>query len=180
MNDHPTRGWIAPTPPPVDGPLTGAARGILVGYLGWYRQVIDNVCAGLDADQLAARPLASTTLSLLGIVRHLAKVERIWLRQRLAADGTPPLYDCARGKDFDFRGGTAAEAPGALEVLHHEQRAGDAAVSALADDHRIMVGGPGGESMSVQAVLTHLIGEYARHCGHADLLREAIDGVTGR
>ena len=180
MTDAPTNPWTAPTPDPVDGPLVGAARGILVGYLGWYRYSLDNVCAGLDADQLAARPIPSTTLSLLGITRHLAKVERIWLRRRLAADGAPPLFDPALGRDFDFEGGTPADAERAIEMLHAEQRAGDAAVAALPDDHRIVVGGPDGEQMSVQAVYTHLIGEYARHTGHADLLREALDGVTGR
>ncbi|MEJ7647897.1 MAG: DinB family protein [Nakamurella sp.] len=169
-----------PTPEPVDGPLVGAARPVLAGYLGWYRHTVDNICAGLTAEQFALRPIPSTALSLLGIVRHLAKVERIWLRQRLAADGTPPLYDPALGKDFDFEGGTAATAAHAWEALHAEQRAGDAAVSSLPDDHRILVGGPDGEQMSLQAVYTHLIGEYARHTGHADLLREAIDGVTGR
>lgn len=172
-----------PTPEPVDGPLVGAARPVLVGYLGWYRHTLDNICAGLDADQLAARPIPSTSLSLLGIVRHLAKVERIWLRRRLAADGTPPLYDPALGKDVDFEGGTATDAQEALDVLHAEQDAGDAAIAGLADDHRVLLGavdGQGGEQMSVQAVLIHLIGEYARHCGHADLLREAVDGVAGR
>lgn len=179
MSDERT-AWTAPIPEPVDGPLVGAARGILVGYLGWYRQVLDNICAGLTAEQLARRPIQSTTLSLLGIVRHLAKVERIWLRQRLAEDGAPPLYDRALGKDHDFEGGTPATAAHAWEALHAEQRAGDEAVSSLPEDHRILVGGPDGEQMSLQAVYTHLIGEYARHTGHADLLREAIDGVTGR
>ena len=86
-----------PAPDPVDGPTTGDDRPILEGYLGWQRATFLNICAGLTGDQLADRPIPSSTLSLLGLIRHLAKVERIWLRQRAVRDPVPPLFDPRHG-----------------------------------------------------------------------------------
>jgi uncharacterized damage-inducible protein DinB len=169
--------WTAPTPTPVDGPVTGADRPLLEGYLAWQRATLLNICAGLTGEQLATRPIDSSNLSLLGLVRHLAKVERIWLRQRAAADGTPPLYDPALGKDHDYDDLDPAEAPAAVQRLQDEWRAGDAAVADLPFDHPVDVHG---DQWSLRMVYVHLIGEYARHNGHADLLRERVDGVTGR
>jgi uncharacterized damage-inducible protein DinB len=169
--------WTAPTPTSVDGPVTGADRPMLEGYLAWQRATLLNICAGLTGEQLARRPIESSNLSLLGLVRHLAKVERIWLRQRAAADGTPPLYDLGLGKDHDYAVLDPAEAPAAVLRLQDEWRAGDAAVADLPFDHPVDAGG---EQWSLRMVYVHLIGEYARHNGHADLLREQIDGVTGR
>jgi hypothetical protein len=125
--------WTVPTPSPVDGPMTGDDRPILEGYLNYQRSTLLNICAGLTGEQLARRPLSSSNLSLLGLIRHLAKVERIWFRQRAAGLGFDDTLDAG-----------------------------------------------GGDTFSVRMVYVHLIGEYARHNGHADLLREALDGVTGR
>ena len=94
--------WTAPTPDLVDGPVTGADRPILEGFLTWQRTTLLNICAGLSGEQLAARPLASSNLSLLGLIRHLAKVERIWFRQRAAGEPVEPMYDPSGGKDSDF------------------------------------------------------------------------------
>ncbi len=73
--------WTAPTRDPVDGPLIGADRPILEGFLAWQRATLFIICAGPGGEQLAARPLASSNLSLLVLVRHLAEVERIWFRR---------------------------------------------------------------------------------------------------
>src|ERR1700761_8549224 len=94
--------WTAPAPKPVDGPLTGEIRPMLEGYLDWQRATLLNICAGLTGEQLASRPLASSNLSLLGLIRHLAKVERIWFRERVAGEDMPPMYDLTLGKDYDF------------------------------------------------------------------------------
>lgn len=169
--------WTAPTPQPVDGPLTGPDRPMLRGYLAWQRATLLNVCAGLTAEQLATRPLPSSNLSLLGLVRHLTKVERTWFRIRAAGEDVPPVFDPALGKDADFDLLDPAEAPAALERYREECRACDAAVAGLDFDHTFE---QHGEPFSLRMVYVHLIGEYARHNGHADLLREAIDGVTGR
>ena len=101
--------WTVPTPSPVDGPTTGDDRPILEGYLNYQRSTLLNICAGLTGEQLARRPIPSSNLSLLALIRHLAKVERIWFRQRAAGQPVPPLYDPARGKDADFNDAVAAD-----------------------------------------------------------------------
>lgn len=169
--------WTAPTPRPVDGPLTGDDRPILEGYLNWQRITLLNICAGLTGEQLASRPIPSSNLSLLGLIRHLAKVERIWFRERAAGQPVPPLYDLALGKDADFNEGDAADAEAELARLQAEWQEADEAVAGLDFGDTFDAGA--GDTFSVRMMYVHMIGEYARHNGHADLLREAIDGATG-
>jgi len=168
--------WTATAPELVDGPMTGPDRAILEGYLAWQRATLLNVCAGLTGEQLAARPLSTSTLSLLGLVRHLAKVERIWLRQRVAGEDVPALFGGA-GDETDFRDLDAARAGDELDNLRAEWLLADQSVRTVPFSHEIEVKG---DVMSLRMVYVHLIGEYARHNGHADLLRESLDGVTGR
>lgn len=168
--------WTSPTPAAADGPTTGADRPLLQGYLAWQRATVLHVCAGLTAEQLAARPVPPSTLSLLGLVRHLAKVERIWLRQRVGGQDVVALHGGA-GDDSDLQAGDPARAEQEVAALREEWVLADAAVATVAFDHEIEVGG---EVWSLRMVYLHLIGEYARHNGHADLLRQALDGVTGR
>jgi uncharacterized damage-inducible protein DinB len=169
--------WTVPPPAVVDGPLTGPDRPMLEAYLGWQRVTLLNICAGLSGEQLALRPLPESNLSLLGLVRHLAKVERIWFRIRAAGEDVAPLYDPSLGQDHDFDVLDPAEAPAAVERLRDEWRAADAAAAGLDFDHAFDVGA---DPFSLRMVYVHVIGEYARHNGHADLLREHIDGVVGR
>jgi uncharacterized damage-inducible protein DinB len=169
--------WTVPVPEPVDGPLSGPDRPILVAYLAWQRYTLLNICAGLTAEQLASRPLASSNLSLLGLIRHAAKVERIWLRHHAVGDPVEPMYDVARGKDADFNDLDPDEAPVALDRLRTEWQLCDAAVAAMSFDDTVDVRG---DAYSLRMIYVHLIGEYSRHNGHADLLREAIDATTGR
>jgi hypothetical protein len=169
--------WTVPAPGLVDGPLTGADRPILEGFLAWERVTLLNICAGLTGQQLTARPLASSNLSLLGLIRHLAKVERIWFRQRAAGEPVEPMYDPARGKDADFNDLDPAQAEADLDRLREEWRRADAAVADLSFEDTFDVGG---QAFSLRMTYVHMIGEYSRHNGHADLLREAIDGTTGR
>jgi uncharacterized damage-inducible protein DinB len=155
--------------------MTGADRPILEGYLARQRTTLLRVCAGLTGAQLAARPVPPSTLSLLGLVRHLTKVERVWLRQRVAGQDVPPLHG-GPGDDTDFDRADPASAEQEVQALREEWRLADAAV-AVPFIHEIDFRG---EPMSLRMVYLHLIGEYSRHNGHADLLRQAIDGVTGR
>jgi uncharacterized damage-inducible protein DinB len=147
------------------------------GYLAWQRSTLLNICAGLDGEQLATRPLASSNLSLLGLIRHLAKVERIWFRQRAAGQPIEPMYDLSRGKDSDFNDLDPAQAEADVRRLLDEWRRADEAVAGLAFDDTLDAGG---ETFSLRMTYLHMTGEYARHNGHADLLRESIDAVTGR
>jgi len=169
--------WTVPTPGPVDGPLSGDDRPILEGFLNWQRATLLNVCAGLDGEQLAARPIASSGLSLLGLIRHLAKVERIWFRRRAAGQPAGPMYDPALGRGADFDHARASEAEADVARLQAEWRLADEAVAGLEFTDTFDVNG---ELFSLRMVYVHMIYEYSRHNGHADLLRESIDGVTGR
>ena len=170
--------WIAPSPAVLaDGPLAGEDRPILEGFLAWERSTLRNICAGLTAEQLVQRPIASSNLSLLGLVRHLAKVERTWFRQRAAGQPVGPMYDPANGKDADFNDLDPALAEQDFARYDEEVRLADAAAAGLAFDDTFLLGG---ELYSLRLVYVHMIAEYSRHNGHADLLREAIDGTTGR
>jgi uncharacterized damage-inducible protein DinB len=173
--------WTAPDPGPpagllTEGPTTGAEREVLQGYLDRHRATLLRICAGLTAEQLAARPVPPSTLSLLGLVRHLAKVERVWLRRRVGGEDIPDLHG-GPGDPTDFDAGLAGSAAAELLVLQEESALGDAAVADVPLDHEIDFRG---EPVSLRMVYLHMIGEYARHNGHADLLRQVIDGVVGR
>lgn len=167
--------WTAPPPVDTDGTMIGTERQIYLDYLAHHRQTLLNICAGLTAQQLALRPVPTSSLSLLGLLRHLAKVERAWFRVRLAGERVELPYPL--GVDADFDDGTAADAPAALSQLQAEWVACDDAVAGLPLDHEVDAGkGP----FSLRWAYVHLIEEYARHNGHADLLRQSIDGVAGR
>jgi uncharacterized damage-inducible protein DinB len=155
---------------------------MLEGYLQFQRTTLLNICGGLTAEQLAMRPVPPSNLSLLGMVRHMAKVERIWLRQRAPQGSIEPLFTPELGKDHDFDHLDPADAPAAYDQFIEECREGDAAVAGMSFDDTFDTAPPenGGETMSLRMTYVHLIGEYARHNGHADLLRECIDGTTGR
>lgn len=169
--------WTAATPQAVDGPRGGPERALIESYLDYQRATLLNICAGLTADQLVAQPIPSTNLTLLGLVRHLAKVERIWFRIRAAGEPIDPLFDPALGKDFDFEGGDAAHAEQDFATYRSECDLARAAAAALDFDAWVPTRA---EPWSLRLVHLHVIGEYARHNGHADLLRQAIDGVVDR
>jgi uncharacterized damage-inducible protein DinB len=168
--------WTAPAPASVDGPLAGDERPMLTAFLDWERSVLLNICAGLDAEQLTLRALPPSRLSLLGVIRHMTKVERIWFRQRAGRDDIAPIYGGA-GNIEDFEEIDARRAEVSLLALQAEWAAADAAVASMDLTATFDVKG---EMWSLRMVYFHMIDEYARHSGHADLLREAIDGVTGR
>ncbi len=168
--------WTSPDPGPVDRPRTGDERRMLEGLLAEQRATLLRVCAGLTPEQLAARPVPPSTLSLLGLVRHLAKVERVWLRQRVAGQDVPALHG-GPGHPADLADVDPARAEDEVAALVEEWRLADEAVAAVPATHEIDFRG---QPMSLLGVLLHLITEYARHNGHADLLRQATDGVTGR
>ena len=113
----------------------------------------------------------------MGLVRHLAKVERIWFRQRAGGETIGSMYDPARGKDADFNDIDPLRAEADFQRLRDEWRHADKAAAGMAFDDTIDVGG---QAFSLRMIYLHMIAEYSRHNGHADLLRESIDGTTGR
>lgn len=168
--------WVVPSPPSPDRefPLVGPDRPILEGMLAWQRRTLLSLCAGLTGEQLCAAPLPSTNLTLLGLVRHLAKVERIWFRERAGGLDLPPMYV---GTDGDFKDLSPSRAPEDLARYAEECRLADAIAAGLPFEHTFV---SRGETFSLRMVYVHLVSEYGRHNGHGDLIRQAIDGATGR
>jgi len=168
--------WTVPETTRTGGSLTAGEREMLEGYLAWHRATFRHKCAGLTGEQLAVRSLPQSNLSLLGLIRHFAKVERTWFRIRLAGQPIEMLYAETGLKDADFDLLDPARAEEDHARLLEETRLADEAAAAVALDDTFVLGG---EEYSLRLLYLHMITEYARHNGHADLLREHIDGVTG-
>ena len=150
-------------------------------YLRVYRMTLRMKCDGLTPEQLAARSVPPSTMSLLGLVRHLAKVERDWFRLRGAREDAPRLYWSEADHDEAFSGAVAEQAvvDEAFARWDEEVAFGDRFVAAEPDLGRVFTYRDG-ETISLRELLLHMVEEYARHCGHADLLRECVDGRTGQ
>jgi len=167
--------WKAPDVERPRGPLTGPERPMLQAFLDWYRVTLLYKCAGLTGEQMAERAVPPSSLSLLGLVRHMTKVERAWFRQRFAGEPVDnPFGDEA---DADFNRLDPARAAADYARLTEEIKLADAAVANASLDDTFT---HHGEVMSLRLIYLHMIEEYARHLGHADLLRERIDGATGQ
>jgi len=165
----------------------GDERTTLVEALRCQRLTLEMKCAGLDADEMARRSVEPSTMSLLGIVRHLAEVERSTFRVMMAGEDAPRLYCSPTDRDGDFDGAVAepdvvAEAWASWRAeVEFSTRFVDAAPSLdITGDDPLNQHGSGGGSMSLREVLVGSIQEYARHMGHVDLLRERIDGRIGQ
>jgi uncharacterized damage-inducible protein DinB len=149
-------------------------------YLRAYRITLQMKCADLDAEQLARRAVPPSALSLLGLVRHLADVERHWFRRVMAGedapnrwprDAGPGAFDGAMPDQAQVDEAWAAWLEEVAFAERYVEQAADLGVRGTMKD---------GSTLQLREVLVHLIEEYARHCGHADLLRERIDGRVGQ
>jgi uncharacterized damage-inducible protein DinB len=152
----------------------------LLAYLDFHRATLRWKCENLTPDQLALRAVPTSTLSLLGIVRHLAEVERSWFDRVAGVEPRPGLYFTEAEPDLDFDGAVAdpvvvrqAYADWEAEIAHAREVAERTPLESGFIRLRT------GERVNHRWVLLHMIEEYARHNGHADLLREAVDGSTG-
>jgi uncharacterized damage-inducible protein DinB len=159
-----------------DGPLTGADRPMLEGFLAGHRAYLLRKCAGLTGEKLAVRSIPPSNLSLLGLIRHMAKVERRWFRDLIAGEELEPMYDPVLGVDADYEDLDAGRAEADYSRLLEECRLSDEVLATRDYDETIMTRDG---AMSIRAVMIHMIEEYAQHNGHADLLRELVDGRTG-
>jgi Protein of unknown function (DUF664) len=173
--------------PRENGPTLGDERTTLVEALRRQRLTLEMKCSGLDAEALARRAVEPSTMSLLGLVRHLAEMERDTFRVMMAGQGVPRLFCSDTDRDGDFEGAApdpqvVAEAWDAwrAEVDFAERFvAGSPSLDITANDP-LNQHGSGGGPMSLREVLVGMIEEYARHLGHVDLLRERIDGRIGQ
>jgi uncharacterized damage-inducible protein DinB len=156
-------------------------RATLIDYLRGYRLTLELKCADLNAAQLARRSVPPSTMSLLGLIRHMADVERHWFQRVMAGADAPPLYWSDEVADADWLGAVAEQdvVDDAWRAWRDEVAFAEKYVAAAAD-----LGATGtmrdGKPIALREVLLHMIEEYARHCGHADLLRERIDGRVGQ
>jgi hypothetical protein len=169
--------WTAPEAHRVSEPHTGDERVMLQGWLDYHRQTLLLKCTGLTAEQLKLASVEPSKLTLLGLVRHMAEVERWWFRTKAAQDAEAgDLYCTDDNPDGDFDDVAGADPEADFATFHTEVRLADEAVAGLPLEHEFT--GKRGP-ISLRWVYTHMIEEYARHNGHADLIRERVDGVTG-
>lgn len=168
---------VDPRLQPSDAPR--GERAVLEQYLRHFRLTFELKLQDLDAEQLARRSVPPSTLSLLGLLRHLAKVEHTWNRIFLQGLDEPRLYGCDEVRDADLDGAVADDAVVA-EAWATWRRERDAFEEHLATRGLDELVDVRGDHIEVRDVAVHVIEEYARHCGHADLLRECVDGRTGQ
>jgi len=157
--------------------LTGDERPMLDSWLDFHRATLSLKCAELDDAQVRAPAAEPSALTLLGLVQHLAEVERNWFQRVVAGLDVPPVYGTQDGYALDPARGLDE----ALDVWRREIARGRELCAGRPLDFtgRIADGPMAGMHVSLRWVLIHMIEEYARHNGHADILRERIDGVTG-
>jgi uncharacterized damage-inducible protein DinB len=177
--------WLRPEDDPRSSGDAVGELGNIREYLTNYRLTLGMKCDDLSPDQLARRSVPPSTLSLLGLIRHMAKVEHGWfvrVLQDRRDDAARPFWS-EDDHEWDFNGAVAD--PAAVTEAFTEWKAqiatADAWLDTLTDqtDLGTMATTSRGEPVSYRDVLVHMVEEYARHCGHADLLRECIDGRTG-
>ncbi|WP_019144723.1 DinB family protein [Aeromicrobium massiliense] len=169
------------TDPRPGDPVMGGERETLEEYLRYYRLTLAVKCDGLDAEQLARRSVPPSTMSLLGLVRHMAWVEQHWFHVVMNGEDVARHFEREGASDPEFDGAVADD--GVVEEafrLWHEEIEHAERLVAKADSLDVVGHHPRtGAAINLREVLVHMIEEYARHCGHADLLRECIDGATG-
>ena len=163
-----------------DDSFRAGERDMLLWFLDEHRRVLARKAEGVTEEQARMAASPPSDITLLGLIRHMAKVERIWFRERLAGEDVPRLYVGALhptgDPDGDFHAPTDATLAEAFESYWREIEIADRNIAATDLDAEFDTGRA---VLSLRWMLVHMIEEYARHCGHADLVRQAIDGATG-
>jgi len=162
------------TPLPTAKAFGEDERSVLLGYLAYHRAVLARKVEGLTDEQARLAACPPSPLTLLGLIRHMTDGERWWFRRVLLAEDVPGLFD----DDEEWRVPPAATIADALTAYGDEIAVIDRHLATASMDDRNL-GEPGAGQRTLRRTIVHMIEEYARHCGHADLLREAIDGATG-
>jgi uncharacterized damage-inducible protein DinB len=167
--------WTAPPAHREDELKTGPERAMLQSWLDWHRQTLVSKCAGLTAEQLKTASVPPSNLTLLGLLRHMTEVERSWFRDRVAHETVDPAYFTEQQPDGDLENVADADAETDHTRFLAEIELADAAVAGLPLDHEFHHR----MTRTLRWAYLHMIEEYARHNGHADLIRERVDGATG-
>lgn len=160
-------------------PLDADERTTLAQWLDFYRATLAGKCAGLNEEQLRTAAVPPSSLTLLGLVQHMAEVERNWFRRVLTGEQAPPIFDPAAdpdGVDGGFELRDDIDSATAFDAWQGEiSRARANCADRRLDETSPFMGG----NVTLRWIYAHMIAEYARHIGHADLIRERIDGSTG-
>ena len=165
------------TPQRIEPPMVADERTMLETWLEFHRETLAHKCANLTAEQLRTASVPPSDLTLLGLVRHMAEVERSWFRNVLADEQAAPLYYTEEDRDGDFHHPDDADPDAAFavwraELDHVRKLASSRSLDDAPHSRR-------GKKVSLRWIYVHMIEEYARHNGHADLIRQCIDGETG-
>ena len=172
--------WTAPEVTRTEPPLVAGEQESLEAWLDFHRDTLLQKCSGLTAEQLKQRSVEPSGLSLLGLVRHMTDVERWWFRVHATDKDMTFRYFTEENLDADFEELDQPDAPAVLAAFWEEVGVVKDAVRDLDLDHVVPSHGDHPERVrNLRWIYVHMIEEYARHNGHADLLRERIDGVTG-
>ena len=159
--------------------LNGDERHQLESWLAFHRATLLKKCSGLSFEDLCRRPVVTSSMSLLGLMRHMTFVEQIWFDVRFAGNDVTEYYRRPDDREVEWNELDSATLDEVVANFRHACETSDE----LARDHNLdeMVGRPGAgrEPVDLRWIYLHMIEEYARHCGHADLIREMIDGTTG-
>ncbi|MGK2869952.1 MAG: DinB family protein [Mycobacterium sp.] len=158
-------------------PTEGDERATLAGWLDFYRATLAGKCTGVSDEQARTASVSPSTLTLQGLLQHETEVERNWFTRVLLGEDLPPLYGprSAEGHDGGFEP-AAVPFETVLDTWEYEvTRSRAHCTGRELDDTSPFMGG----AVTLRWIYTHMISEYARHCGHADLIREALDGDTG-
>jgi uncharacterized damage-inducible protein DinB len=169
--------WTAPDVERPGDVLLSSEADHLRAMLDWHRATLLHKCSGLDGERLARQPLPFTNLSLLGLIRHMAKVERTWFRTLFRYEPLETLYSTSQWRDADFEDLDPARAEADYARLVEETELARKAVESASMDDTFTF--PDQDVASLRYVYLQMIAEYARHNGHADLLRQSIDGAKG-
>jgi uncharacterized damage-inducible protein DinB len=164
----------AATPLPSAKAFGEDERSVLLGYLAYHRAVLARKAEGLTDEQVRRPASPPSTLTLLGLIRHMTDVERWWFRRVLLNEDIPDLFEA----EEEWRPPPDASLDDALAAYWQEIAVIDQHLATASMDD-LNAGEPDPGQHRLRRTIVHMIEEYARHCGHADLLREAIDGTTG-
>jgi uncharacterized damage-inducible protein DinB len=163
----------------VRAPLIADERPMLEAWLEFHRGTLEMKCDGLSTEQLRERAVPPSSLSLLGLVRHMTDVERHWFRNTLNGEDVPDLYSSEDDRDGDFDHVDDADPADAFAAWRAELEHVRQVVAGVPSLEAVGARRRRGELVSLRWILVHMIEEYARHNGHADLIRERIDGSVG-
>jgi uncharacterized damage-inducible protein DinB len=158
-------------------PRNDDERITLLAFLEWQRGTLERKCTGLSPDQMRLASVPPSNLTLLGLLRHMADVERGWFRRTLAGEDVTDRYGSDDDPDGDFDNVATADVDEAFANWREECELADEIMSRRALEATGFQ--RTGREVSMRWILNHMIEEYSRHNGHADLIRQAIDGATG-